>query len=404
MERKTSRNEVVRREQPLTKLIRGGELYCPDYRGVGDVLVVGGIIARIASKITVPKKMRDIQIINASKKFIVPGFIDQHVHMIGGGGSAGPVSRTQEIKIQQLIQAGVTTAVGVLGLDFITMDLKRLLVKALGLEAQGITTYIYTGAYVLPSPTFTGSIETDLLLIDKVVGIKLALGDPMSTYPSEKEIKDLMISAFRGGKLSNKSGIVHIHMGPKPGNYYRIIHKIMRDSGIPMTKVLFTHSGRSSLIFKEALDFAKKGGMVDVTAVQNPDFQPERVATGLKKPCLAIDEMLKAGISEDQITLSSDSNACGKGPDGKFRYSSIQHLFKEFVDLFRCLRNLPLALKMVTLNPAKRLEISIIKGSLEEGKDADLLVLSKDLQIQEVYARGKRMMKNGEPMTRDPFE
>jgi beta-aspartyl-dipeptidase (metallo-type) len=404
MGKKVEKGESGLRKEPLAKLIQGGELYCPDYRGKGDVLVVGGIIARIAPRITVPKDLLDLQIIDATDMIITPGFIDQHVHLIGTGGPGGPAYRTREIKIQQIIQAGVTTVAGVLGSDILTMDLKRLLAKAQGLEAQGITTFIYTGAFVVPSPTLTGSIESDFLLINKVVGVKLGLGDPSSTYPTEQEIKALITAALRGGKLSGKAGIVHIHMGPNPRDYYRIVEKILQETMIPISQVIFTHSGRSSSIFEGALEFAKKGGLVDVTAVHNPDFQPDRVADGLKKPCKAIAEMLSAGISENQITMSSDSNASGKGSDGRPRYGSIQHLFKEFQDIALCLKDLPWALKIVTWNPAKRLAITSRKGSLEEGKDADLLVLTRDLQIEEVYAQGRTMMKNGEAVVKDPFE
>ncbi len=86
------------------------------------------------------------------------------------------------------------------------------------------------------------------------------------------------------------------------------------------------------------------------------------------------------------------------------RYGSIQHLFKEFRDLALCLKDVPLALKMVTWNPAQRLAITPCKDSLAEGKDTDLLVLTRDLQIQEVYARGRAMMKSGEAFVKDPFE
>lgn len=403
MAARTEREEPDLQKEPLTKLIRGGELYGPDYRGQGDLLVVGGIIARIAPGIPVPRDFLEVQIVEAAGQIITPGFIDQHVHMIGAGGSAGPLSRTREIKIQQITAAGVTTAAGVLGLDDITTDLKRLLVKARGLEEQGITTFVYTGSYVLPSPTLTGSIETDLILIRKVVGVKLALGESASTYPSETELKNLVTAARRGGSLAGKAGIIHIHMGPNPGLYYRMVERVLTDAMIPMTQVIFTHAGRSSSIFEGALEYARKGGLVDVTACQNPEFQPERVAGGLKKPSRAIEEMLQAGISEKQITLSSDSNAGGMGPDGRMRYSSIDYLHKEFRDLAIGRRNIPLALKMVTVNPAERLGILSSKGTLEEGKDADLLIMTPDLRIKEVYARGKVMVHEGQPVVQDPF-
>ena len=401
-------------KEPLAKLFRGGELYCPDYRGRGDVLVVGGIIARIAQKISVPKNFLDLQIIEVVGRILTPGFVDQHVHIIGAGGSAGPVSRTREIKIQQIIQAGVTTVVGCLGFDTITRDLKRLLVKAQALEAQGLTTFIYTGSYTIPSVTITGSLESDLLLINKVVGIKLAIAEASSTHPQEQDLKWIIITARRGALLSGKAGILHIHIGDIitedcPSVWFKMIEKILHETMIPFTQVVFTHSGRNSQVFEGALEFAKNGGMVDITASHNPDLLPpdvaeERRAKGWRKPSRAILEMLQAGVPENNITLSSDSNASGMLPNGKLRYTNTITLYNEFKDLSQSTGNISLALKMVTLNPAKRLGIISHKGTLDEGKDADILVLTGDLRIQEVYARGRLMVKDGKPVVKDPFE
>lgn len=404
----TDENHRVRQEV-LFKLFRGGELYCPDYRGHGDVLIGGGIIARIAPKITPFENFLDVDVVDVTGKILAPGFVDQHIHIIGAGGAGGPVSRTREIKIQQIIQAGVTTAVGCLGFDNITRDLRRLLVKCQALEDQGITTFIYTGSYITPPATVTGSIESDLLLLPKVVGVKLGLADPSSNDPTEQDLKAILASARRGGLLAGKPGIVHIHIGDAPVNWFKVVEKISKETAIPLTQVLFTHLNRNSQVFEDAVAFAKNGGFVDITAVINPDLLPpevaeERIRKGLRKPSQAIEEFLKRGVSEDMITMSSDSNASGLLPHGRLRYTPIHALFKEFKDLAIATGNIPLALKMVTLNPAARLGIMKQKGSLEEGKDADILVMTKDLQLQEVYARGKRMLMDGKPVILDPFE
>ena len=397
------------KKESLAKLFKGGELYCPDYRGQGDILVVGSVIARIAKEIPVTKDFINLQTIDATNRILTPGFIDQHAHLIGAGGFGGPTTRTREIKIQQITRVGVTTIVGCLGFDTLTCDLKRLLVKAMALEAQGITTLIYTGSFTIPTITITGSVESDLLLINKVVGVKLGMGEVTSTHPDEKELKGLLVASYRGAALSGKVGIVHIHLGNIPGPWFNIMEKILHESDIPYSQVIFTHVNKNSQVFGDAIEFAKKGGMVDITAEINPDVLPpnvakERQAKGLRKPSRAIEEMLEAGVSEDNLTLSSDSNAGAPLPNGHVRYTSIATLYKEFRDLARKTNNLPLALKMVTLNPARRLGIILRKGTLDESKDADLLVLTQDLQIEEVYARGKLMVKDGNPIVTDPFE
>jgi beta-aspartyl-dipeptidase (metallo-type) len=117
-------------------------------------------------------------------KLAIPGLIDQHIHITGGGGEKGPASRITEIASEEVLQAGVTTLVGVLGADSYTRSLENLLAKAKGLEAQGVTTYIYTGSYAIPPVTFTGSVARDLVNIEKVIGVgELAISDHRSTIP-----------------------------------------------------------------------------------------------------------------------------------------------------------------------------------------------------------------------------
>jgi beta-aspartyl-dipeptidase (metallo-type) len=59
---------------------------------------------------------------------------------------------------------------------------------------------------------------------------------------------------------------------------------------------------------------------------------------------------------------------------------------------------------MVTSNPAKRAGIDQSKGSIEEGKDADLLILNKDLEIETVIAKGQIIIDQGEVRVKGTFE
>jgi len=391
-------------KEPIAKLFRGGTLYCPDYRGTGDVLVVGRTIVKIAPKITLPENFLETVVVDAKDKFLVPGLIDGHIHITGAGGGLGPMSRSREIKIEDITRAGITTAVGTLGTDIYTHDLKRLLVKAQGLEDQGITTFIYNGSYSAPPINVTGSVETDLLLIDKILGTKLGLADGNSTHPSESELSRILLSVRRGAQFAGKAGVLHIHMGEAHAiNYYTMMQKILKDTQIPSKHVVFTHSGSNSHCYKGSLAYAKQGGLVDFSAWATMRAAPwTSKDRGLVDAHKAIQEFLAVGVKEDQITMSSDVNAGGKKPNGEWRLSRPTELTEEFRLLARA-TDLTLASKMVSLNPAKRLGILSTKGTLDMGKDADLLVLDKDLQIQEVYAKGKQMVKDGKPVVIDPY-
>lgn len=58
--------------------------------------------------------------------------------------------------------------------------------------------------------------------------------------------------------------------------------------------------------------------------------------------------------------------------------------------------NLPVnqVLRMLTINPAKRLGIYSQKGSIDEGKDADIVLLDEELQVKAVYVAGRQVFRS----------
>ena len=107
-------------------LIKGGTLHAPEKIGIRDVLIAGKSIVRISERIDLPQDF-DAQIISAARKIITPGFIDLHVHLLGGGGEGGPRTRTPEITLSKITRAGVTTVVGCLGTDDVSRRPETLL-------------------------------------------------------------------------------------------------------------------------------------------------------------------------------------------------------------------------------------------------------------------------------------
>jgi beta-aspartyl-dipeptidase (metallo-type) len=88
----------------------------------------------------------------------------------------------------------------------------------------------------------------------------------------------------------------------------------------------------------------------------------------------------------------------------KMGVGDIRNLYDEWRELVQGGLLLEDALKMITLNPAKRTGIFQDKGSLEEGKDADLVILNKDLKIESVVANGQIMMHQGKVLVKGTFE
>ncbi len=381
-------------------LIKGGMVYAPHYLGKQDILLTGNAIAHIADTIELPASL-PVRTILAEGKMVTPGFIDLHVHIAGGGGES-PGTRTPEILLSSIVKAGVTTVIGCLGTDNVTRTPESLLAKAVQLEEEGISTCIYTGSYQVPPDTITGSVRKDIALIPKVVGIgELAIADHRSSQPTHDELCRIAAEARVGGMIGGKAGVVHLHVGSGHRGLEQIV-RIVKETEIPIEQFLPTHVSRNPDLFEEAIEFAKAGGNIDLTAeTENVDF-----LMPVKK---AITAALDKGVALEHLTISSDSNGSMPTFDEhgrliKMGVGDIRNLYTAWKRLVTS--NVPLedALQLVTSNPAKRTGIFARKGSLEVGKDADLLLIDENFDIETVIAKGRVMLHNGELLVKGIFE
>lgn len=388
-------------------IIRNAEIYKPEYAGVKDVLLIGDKIVAIDDNISFDLSGIEITEIDARGKKLVPGFIDSHVHILGGGGEGGFSSRTPEATLTSLTKAGVTTVVGCLGTDGIARDVVSLLAKARGLDEEGITTYIYTGSYRLPLRTITGEIMKDIMVVDKIIGIgEVAISDHRSSQPTFDEFVRAVADARVAGMLSGKAGIINIHLGDGKRKI-DMLKRAISETEIPITQFLPTHINRSPELFEECVDYAKSGGFVDFTGSEDPDFWEE--TEGEVSFSKGLRRLIEEGVDENNYTLSSD----GQGSLPIFNEK------KEFVGIgvgkSTCLikaikdcvnkENISLekALRAITCNPAKILKLKN-KGRIEVNMDADICLLDEELNVDTVIAKGKIMVESKKPLVYGMFE
>ncbi len=385
-------------------LLKNVDVFAPEPTGRADLLVAGSRIARIEPDIRIAEPYCNV--VDASALLAVPGLIDGHVHMTGGGGEGGFATRTPELVLSDVIRGGVTTVVGCLGTDGVTRSLENLLAKARGLDEEGITAFMYTGYYAVPTATLTGSVERDLLLIDKVVGAgEVALSDHRSTQPTFDELARLAAEARRGGILSGKAGIVNIHMGDGRRGL-SMLRRVIEETEIPPTQFLPTHINRNPELFAEGIVFAKAGGLVDFTTSTVPAY----LAEGEVKCSRGLRLMLDAGVNVSQITFTSDGQ--GSLPvfdaQGRFERLGVGRVTSLFAGVREAVLGegvpLEIALQVVTSNPARILKLRG-KGRLAAGADADLTLLDpKTLDVRGVIANGRWMMRDGELLVKGTFE
>ncbi len=393
----------------MIKIIKNIKVYAPEYMGVQDVLLVNDKIAAVGNDIraefNAPVEVIEI---DGSGKILVPGFIDSHVHLLGGGGEGGFATRTPEATLTGLTTAGVTTVVGCLGTDGVARDMSALLAKARGLEEEGVTTYIYTGSYRIPVKTITGDIMKDIMSVDKIVGIgEIAVSDHRSSQPTFEEFCRAISEARVGGMLSGKAGIINIHLGDGKRKL-ELLQRAVDETEIPITQFLPTHINRNEELFKDCIEFAKRGGFVDFTGSEDPEFWEKqdgevRFSKGLRR-------LLESGVSQDNFTLSSDAQGSLPIFNEKKEFVGIgvgksTCLLKSIKDAVFT-ENLPLetVIRAVTSNPAKVLKLKN-KGKIQRDMDADLCLLDEStLDIDTVIAKGRIMVQNKQPVVFGTFE
>jgi beta-aspartyl-dipeptidase (metallo-type) len=390
----------------MLTLIQNGEIYAPEYLGKKDILIVDNKLGFIEEKIEPPHQFVDIKIVDATGKFVVPGFIDSHVHIMGGGGEGSFRTRTPEIQLTQATLAGITTLVGVIGTDGTTRTMASLVAKARGLEEEGITCYAQTGSYQVPLKTLTGKIEDDIILVDRIIGVgEVAIADHRSSQPTVNELTKIASAARIGGMLSGKSGIVNVHVGDSH-DHLKLLEEIVDTTDIPIKQFYPTHINRNAHLFEAGIQYAQRGGYVDFTTSTIPQFLED----GEVKCSKALKRMLDAGVPVEQITYTSDGQASlpNFDRDGELiglQIGQVSSLYKEVKDAV-LEEGIPLetAIKVITSNPAKILKLKQ-KGRVEVEMDADLVLLEKDtLEVNTVFAKGKLMVENGEAIVKGTFE
>lgn len=386
-------------------LIKNAEIYTPAYIGKKDVLLAGGKIEYIADEIEIPvsttaeDKMLCCGTINAAGLKLIPGLIDQHVHVTGGGGEGGFKTRAPEVNLSELIRGGITTVVGLLGTDGMTRSVENLYAKIMSLNEEGITAYMLTGAYDYPSPTLTGEVDRDIVLIEKVLGVKLAISDHRAPNVTLDQLIQLASKARVAGMLSGKPGMVTLHMGDAKSGL-KPVFDALEKAAIPVTIFRPTHVNRNPQLLEEAYQYVEMGGFIDLTCG----------ITGHNSPADCVVEAKKRGIPTKNITISSDgqgswSNYDEQGNLVEIGVSSVESIYKEFKSMVQN-HNMPVeeALPFVTANVAEALGLKNKKGCIKAGADADMLLIGADLEIDTVIAKGEILMMGQKLYVKGTYE
>ena len=383
-------------------LLKGGHVFDPEDRGAADVLMIGREIVGVGRDLTAPTGIGDGEIVDISGRILLPGLIDPHIHVMGASGMGGPTTRSTDLQIERIAGVGVTTVVSPLGADSLSRSIPALLARAAALECEGISAYCYTGGWWNPVPTLSGNPQADVAYVDRILGVKVAVSEPMAPAYTIEELCRLAHAAWTGGRLAGKRAVLHAHAGDLPEGLMPI-REVQRRTGIPADSLMVTHVNRNPDLWHQAMEFAKAGGSIDLTTMQRPETNHLHAIPAAQ----AVREALAAGVPAVRMTLSTDTGVPYPRLDASGRVIGLYMAGPEAIlgticELVQTGFSWGEAAAFATTHTAGILGLSR-KGRLAVGADADILILDSAGQVDRVYARGRALVAGGRAMVWGPF-
>ena len=366
----------------MLTLIENGEVYTPDPVGKQQVLLTDGKIGKVGKvdRKAVESVGVEYEVIDASGCLVVPGFIDPHIHLLGGSGEQGFATQTPEFFIGELVPFGITTVVGALGVDTTMKTMAGLLAKVKGLNEQGLNAYLWTGGYNVPPTSIMESVRDDIMFIQEVIGTgEVAIADLRGMNASPSELARVVTDTYVGGMLSKKAGVTHFHTG-EADRRLAPLRTLLDEYDIDPACVYPTHVQRNEKLMREAVELTKRGCNIDVDTIAKDLAKWFRfyLDEGGDPACMTASS--DASISSPRV-LSEQVRGC-----------VTEHGFA-----------LEEVLPLVTRNTARILKLEM-KGTLEKGKWGDILLLEKGtLEIVHVISRGVFMVRDGSTVVEEKF-
>lgn len=383
-------------------LLKGGRVFDPEDRGVADILILGSEIAAVGADLRVPTGIGEGATLEVRERIVLPGLIDGHIHVMGASGLGGPTTRSTDLQIERIAGVGVTTVISSLGADSLSRSIPCLLARAMALECEGISAYCYTGGWKQPVPTLTGDPQADVAFVDRILGIKVAVSEPLAPLYGLDELCRLAHAAYTGGRLAGKRTLLHAHIGDHPEGLAPL-REVQRRTGIPRDRLQAIHVNRNQGLWTQAMQYARDGGSIDLTAMQRPETGHPHAL----RPAEAIREALAGGVPAARITLSTDSGVPYPRLDANGKVAGLYMAGPEAIlatvrELVAGGMSWGQASAFAGSHVADLLGLSR-KGRVAPGGDADLLILTSAGEVDRVFCRGRLLVDGGKPRVRGPF-
>ena len=335
----------------------------------------------------------DVEVIDAEGGYVAPGFIDLHIH-------------------------------GYLGRDVCDASEESMRIISKGLLENGVTGYLPT-TMTVDMKTVQGAIDVCRKLMDEdnfdgstILGVH-AEGPFISASKKGAQDERFILKPDAEFVKNNADVIKIITLAPEEDENFSAIRDIVIDTDVVVSM------GHTSADYKTAMDGVAAGvkhtthlfnamslmthrapGVVG--AALNSDVSCELIVDGYhvnsdlfdlvyklkgRKLCFITDCLPAGGLPEGEYTLGGAKiiyrdNIC-RLPDGTIA-GSVLRLNKGVWNVYQN-SNIPLyeCVNCASLNPATTLGIEDQKGSLEVGKDADIVILDEEFNVKKTIIGGK---------------
>ena len=371
-------------------IIKNGILFCDD--GIfrkADLETRDGVIAAIG---TVDG---GYDVFDTKDRYVVPGFVDIHIHGCAGADFCDGDAEAIETMARFLATVGTTSFLGT------SMALSEDMLADIFTVAQPLV-----GQYTSGSAVMRGIYMEGPFFNQEKRG---AQNEKYIINPDFDMFSRLFDAA--GGHINT------IAMAPElPGGLDFIKH------ARAMTRVSVAHSNATYDAAKAAFDagalnvthlfngmspFAHRDpGIVGAAADANATVElicdgyhlhPAAVRAvfalfGADKVCLISDAMRACGMPDGSYELGGQKVIVGDGTANLENGSlagSVATLHDCFCNAVRFGIPVEIALKAATINPARAMGLDMAVGSLMRGKQADLLILDREYNLEKVMINGE---------------
>lgn len=383
-------------------LIKNADVYSPEPLGIGHLLLGGGKVLHLGAELPAVDDSLLSDTTDLDGAPLIPGLIDCHVHVTGGGGEDGFSTQAPAVPLSRFTRHGVTSVVGLLGTDDETRSTANLLARVRALREEGLSAWCWTGGYHLPPTTLTGSVRKDIVNVDCIIGLgELAISDHRSSQPSFDELARLASEVHVAGLISRKAGVLHLHLGDGSRGL-DLVRRLLDETELPPRVFHPTHVNRKKVLFEEACSLSRENVVVDVTAFPVDEGEDAWSAAD------AWVRFHEEGCPADCLTVSSDGGGClpvfdQNGHMVKMDFATPAGLPETLRELIERGFSLGQVLPSMTTNVARLLRLKN-KGRIEAGADADFVCLGEALDVRHVMARGQWMVRDQAPIAHGLFE